>query len=108
MLTPQELKAVDEFKKRVVQALGDEVLSFTLFGSRARQEGDEESDVDLLVLLRDETNERRCKVIDAASDILLEYGIDISPFVISQKHFQELKDRELLIAEEIERDGIAL
>ncbi len=28
--------------------------------------------------------------------------------VISQEHFQELKNRELLIAAEIERDGVAL
>ena len=107
-LSLQEEKALAEFKKRVRKALGDQVVSFTLFGSRARGEGHEESDLDILALLQERTSERRREIIHIASDIFLEYEIDISPLVLGQTEFQNLKDRELLIAQEIERDGIQL
>lgn len=71
-LSTQEQKAVDEFKRRVISALGPQVLSFTLFGSRARGEGHEESDLDILVLLRQQNRQAHDMVIDLASDLYLE------------------------------------
>lgn len=104
-LTPQEKKAVNKFKKQVLQTLGQEVISFLLFGSRARGEGTEDSDVDILVLLKKWDRQDHDKVIDIASDLFLEFEINISPLVMSQVQFQELNERELLLAREIKADG---
>lgn len=107
-LTPQEERVITKFKARVKEALGKSLVSFTLFGSRARGEGDEESDVDILVLIKKLNNRDRKMVIGIASDLFLETEIEISPSVLSQDQFEKLKQRERLIAFEIERDGIPL
>ena len=104
-LTPQEQAAIDAFKAEVLQRLGSQVVSFTLFGSRARGEGDEESDVDILVLLKEADSVSRRAVYELVADILLDYEIDISPLVLSQDHYEDMKKRERLLPLDIERDG---
>lgn len=107
-LSPQEDRAVQAFKRRVLDFLGAQVISFSLFGSRARGEGGEESDVDILILLKEAPTKIRGRIFELAADILLELEIDISPLVMSQKQFEEMKKRERLLPQEIERDGIPL
>ena len=104
-LTPQEEKAVLAFKDRLLKEFGDRVVDLRLFGSRARGEGDEESDLDLLVLLKDDAAPRRSRIFEIAADILLEHEIDVSPLAMTEGHFEELKRRERLLPQEIERDG---
>jgi len=104
-LTPQEKKAVLEFKRRVFAAIPARIVELRLFGSRARGEGSEESDIDILVLLKKESRVDRDRVFEIAADCLLEYEIDISPLVMSLDHFEDMKKRERLLPQEIERDG---
>ena len=78
---------------------------FRLFGSRARGEGDEASDVDLLVLLDEAPTSLRGKIFEIAADLFLEFEIDISPLVMSRRHFEDMSRRERLLPQEIERDG---
>ena len=104
-LTSQEMKAVQAFKERLLKKYATEVLTLKLFGSRARGEGDENSDLDILVLLKEETSTIRNFTFELAADIFLEFEIDISPLVMSQNHFEDMKKRERLLPQEIERDG---
>ena len=104
-LTPQEKKALVRFKTRVQQVFGDQVVGFRLFGSRAREEGDENSDLDILVLLKEAPTSSRGQIFEIAADIFLECETHISPLVMSQAHFEEMKRRERLLPLEIERDG---
>lgn len=104
-LTAQENFALDAFKKRVLARFASDVMSFTLFGSRARGEGDSASDLDVLVITRDESRQRRDEILDIANDVLLEFEIDISPLVIGKKRYDSILAREWLIGKEIQRDG---
>ncbi|MBI4212394.1 MAG: nucleotidyltransferase domain-containing protein [Deltaproteobacteria bacterium] len=107
-LTAQEQKAVQAFKESLQKYCGKNLMELRLFGSRARGEGHEESDVDILVLLQNASSKDRNFIYGLPADIFLEYEINVSPLVMSQEKFQELKDRERLLAKEIERDGVKL
>ena len=107
-LTPAEKGALERFVKAVRAEFGDRVERLVLFGSRARGEGHEESDVDVLVLVRGVTWQERYRIIDFATDIWRDTWIDISPLVRTPEDFAELERRELLIAEDINREGIPL
>lgn len=107
-LTPQEKKAVEEFRERVKRVFGPQVKEMRLFGSRARGEGDESSDVDVLILLDVADAKDRGQIFEIAADILLEYEIDISPLVMSEAHFSDMRRRERLLPLEIEREGVVL
>ena len=72
-----------------------------LYGSVARGEDTEESDVDILVLSRDKQKTRE-KVIERAVDLLLDTGTYISVKVITPGEFERLKHTHFIsqIAEE--------
>lgn len=107
-LSAHEWRAVQAFQARVRLLLQNDLKDVLLFGSRARGDADEHSDIDLLVLVADAPASIRGKVYDLSADILLEFDVDLSPLVMSEAQFADMKARERLLIQEIERDGIAL
>lgn len=107
-LSAKEEAVIQTFKERVFQAFPDEVLEVRLFGSRARGEGSESSDVDLAVLVREESGELRRAIYDIAADLYLESEINLSPLVLSKERHEWLKAIERGFALAIEREGIPL
>lgn len=107
-LSPQELLAVQRFREVVRAICGATGWEMRLFGSRARGEGNEDSDLDLLVLLDRYDEKVKIKIWDAADAVFSTTDILLSPQVLSRQRFDDLKRRERLIAQEIERDGIRL
>jgi len=93
---------------RVRNLLGPELKAARLFGSRARGEGDEYSDVDIALVVTTPWRARRYEIYDLAYDIGLEHRVTLAPMVLEESRFQELKKRERLIAREIEGEGIAV
>lgn len=80
-LTPVERRAVERFARTLTEELGDELLSVWLYGSRARGEpGHDESDVDVLVVVRG-AEERRARVHDLAWQAAEAEGFE--PFMLS-------------------------
>lgn len=106
--TPQERKALASFHKTVLKVCGPSRCSFRLFGSRARGAGDEESDIDVLVLLNPYDEKTKREIWDAAYRVFSETEILISPMVLSNELYDGMKKRERLIAMTIEKEGIPL
>jgi predicted nucleotidyltransferase len=94
-----------------VQALKDHfpVEQVLLFGSRARGEGNAESDLDILVLTtREMTWIERRAVIDALFDIELAHDVLLSPLIVSGQEWRQGPYRILPIHDEIARDGVVV
>lgn len=105
-LSPQEQKALLQFRGELQKICGPKGWELKIFGSRARQEGNEESDVDVLVVLSKYGESLKIKIWDAAYYIFSDTDILISPLVLSSEQYERLKKSERRIAIEIERDGI--
>jgi predicted nucleotidyltransferase len=100
---------VDAFLAGLRERFGPRLRAVRLFGSYARGTADEDSDVDLLVLLDHVDPEDDRAVTDLAGDLTWQIGgTVISPLVTSESAFEEWKRRERLTPLEIEREGIAL
>ena len=113
-LAPPERRVVAEFASRVRARFGDRLARVALFGSRARGDVTEESDIDLLVLLRipvaEETRATR-EVWEIVEEVLrLERGVyvPLAPIVLAEERFLELKRLERSFALDVEAEGIAL
>ena len=106
-LSKQERQAL----AAAVAALKDRfpVEQVVLFGSRARGEGDAESDLDLLVLTTRELawTERRA-IVDALFDIELAHDVVLSPLIVPGRQSREGAHRILPIHREIARDGVVV
>lgn len=105
-LAPATRTAVEEFSRRVRARFGDRVVKLVLFGSHARGEATEESDVDILVVIDDLTPSDGREIDEIVGDILTRMDVVLSPLVLSAARFAELRARERRIAREINRDGI--
>ena len=103
-LSPGETRALALFGERVAALLGGNLLRIVLFGSRARGEGHEESDLDLLVLVRAYDAVERRRVLDVAADVDDETGLRLSPIVMDQPRF----DASSPLRDAVDRDGVPL
>lgn len=89
-------RAARAFAKQVRERLGEAVQTVLLYGSVAR--GDERgvgSDVDLLVVIRDEVDrdDMAERVRDLAYDIELERGVVLSLLVLSAEEYEQRQER---------------
>ena len=80
--------ALSEFLRRVEARFGDSVEGVILFGSYARGDHDEESDIDVLIVGDVDFD----GLMNIVTDILLEYGELISPIVIKPGEFKRRED----------------
>lgn len=105
-LSTLEKNAVAQFRTAVASVCGSAPCELRIFGSRARGEGDVDSDLDILVLLPTEDQQLKIRIWDVADAVFVATDILISPLVLSQQQYASLKTRERLIAQDIEREGI--
>jgi len=103
-----ERAALAEFLEWLRRRFGSRVSEIRHFGSRARGEGNADSDVDLLVAVTALTSAERREIGQISGDALTHWDVLLSPLAMSSEHLAELRASERQIASEIDRDGIAL
>lgn len=84
-------KAINEFIKKLEERFGERLISVVLFGSVARETAKKESDIDLLLVIRDlpaDTWERDMLVEDITMDILHKLHEDIYPILVDPKSLE--------------------
>ena len=102
-------KAADEFARRVAAELGDAVDSVILYGSVARGEAGEESDIDLLVIApeRDAVMETVFGIADELTE-RSRYSNLIEEFCYGRDHFLELRSIGSPFIRNVLSEGVAL
>ena len=107
-LSSTELEAIEKYIHRASDRYGNNLGQVILFGSRARGEGDEESDIDMAVIITAGDRHVRRELLDLATEIWLETGIKISPLIFSSEEFETLSRMEMGIIATIQKEGIKL
>ena len=108
-LPPAEREALTHFVSWLRQRYGDDLLSVVLFGSKARGDFDDESDLDVLVVLRtDDYWQCWREITDLTSWLLLETGVNISALARDEATHQWWADHRAPIYNSIEQDGVDL
>lgn len=92
------------------QVYGDSLHTVYLYGSYARGDYDNESDIDIVAIVegdRSELQQKLKQVWDIAADLDLEYGVIVSPTVIPLDEFNRYKE-DLPYYINIVREGIEM
>ena len=82
---------VDLFVQEIRNVLGEDLKKVIVYGSYARGDYTEDSDIDIMVLttLTDKEIEQiEYKLYDVAFDLLMEYEVEISVIVKNEEHFK--------------------
>jgi predicted nucleotidyltransferase len=108
-LAPSTSAAVKEFAARARARLGARrVGRVVLFGSHARAEARDDSDVDLLVVVEGLTSVDGRDIDAIVGEILTRTDVLLSPLVLSAARYDELRARERCLVGDIDREGIAV
>jgi predicted nucleotidyltransferase len=112
-ITAQRLEAVRATAGELAQAarayFGRRLRAIRLFGSAARGDGQEGSDVDVLILLDEAGSADREWIAERATRLgVLGAGVVLSAVTLAESDFERLRQRERLFPLEIEREGIPL
>ncbi|MBI2459826.1 MAG: nucleotidyltransferase domain-containing protein [Parcubacteria group bacterium] len=100
--------AIAYFKDRLARTLEDERPKLILFGSKARGDFKPGSDIDILIVLKRTTPEKRRLISDVATDIFLKQQVDISPHIYSSNEYKKLRSLETPFMLSVKQDGITI
>ncbi len=105
---PNERAAITEYVTQIREHFANRVLAVMLFDSKARGDADAESDIDLLVLVDEESGELRSQLWHVASDVSLRYDVVLSARVFGRVRWEETRRIQLPLYRAIVADGIPL
>ena len=96
---------LDEFKTELRRLYGDRLKDIILYGSYARGDARDESDIDVMVVLRDMVTPGReiDRMIDMITDLNLKYGVLLAVVPVSEEKFLRVNSPLLL---NVRREGI--
>jgi len=101
-------KALQEFIKTAKQNHGAKIVQIILFGSLARGEATEESDIDILVITRGNRFEMQKNLSGIAVDMLLKTGEYISAKAVSTEEYSFMKKIKTGFYRNIAKEGVVI
>ncbi len=107
-LTDNERAALDAFITELRGRFGHKLVRVVLFGSKARGDSDVESDLDVLILVKDGDWRFKDAVALVAFEPMLEHGIVLSPLVVDLADYKWWQEHRAPIYRNIAREGIEL
>ncbi|KIR02192.1 DNA polymerase, beta-like region [Lachnospiraceae bacterium TWA4] len=83
-------EVVYQFAKDIQKIFGEKLSKLVVYGSYARGDYTKNSDIDIMILVKipeQEIHRYMNVVLDCAFDYLMDYGVDISPVIKNEEHF---------------------
>ncbi len=94
-----------EFKEEIEKLYGKRLKGSILYGSWARGDATEDSDIDVLIVLEGEVSpgEEIDRMIDIITEINLKHGVLISVYPVSEKDYSTINSPLLI---NVRREGV--
>jgi hypothetical protein len=107
-LISREKAALSDFVARLQEKYADEVVLVVLFGSKARGDFDEESDLDVLVVIESDGWRFHRDISFVGSRVSLDYDVNVSPKALTQTHYRNLQELRTPFFESVQAEGVEL
>jgi predicted nucleotidyltransferase len=100
------LDAARDFASRLRARFGTRVAWVRLYGSLARGDANEASDVDVMAVVVELTRREKIEAIELGFDVSLERTLHLSPVVMAEEDFERLISLESSFAQNVLREGL--
>lgn len=109
-IAPPVKGALDSFLREILYRQSDNVLRVVLFGSFARGDDDDNSDIDVFLMLKRDSMKEENDVVDSSysADLSSNFKTYIAPFTMSEERYLEGAKYGFPIVKNIEREGVVL
>jgi uncharacterized protein len=99
---------LQKVKEGAATLLASRLREIRLFGSYARGDWDDASDVDVLILTESLESGDRERLIGVTVDASTGGGPWVSPLILTVERLEELRADEKIIAQDLDHDGITV
>lgn len=100
--------ALTEYAERLRAVFGERLEDVRLFGSFARGEAHEDSDVDVLVVVRGLTDLEVGQVAGEVAPVIVNTSLPLAPLPMSSERLRELRSAGRALALSLDEEGISL
>ena len=101
-------KIINDFSNDTKNILKENLIAEYLFGSTARSENTDFSDIDILIIVKQFDYKTREILSSLASEYSINYGLCISPILKDKNIWEKNKIHQTLFYREVQQDGIKL
>ncbi len=101
-------RAIETLKNKLLEHLSEAVMKLVFFGSRKEGTFTPESDIDILVVVKNKNKKTIEKIFELSHEIerdLLNYEISLSIHILSEKEYLNYKDRNSEFIQNLEKSG---
>ena len=101
---------LNDYKSTIEELLGAHLVRILLYGSYARGDFNQNSDIDIMILAnvpQEEVSSYADKIYDITYDFEIQYGIEINPSIQSNTTYNQWKNVYPFFIN-IEKDGVAV
>ncbi|MCA1915138.1 nucleotidyltransferase domain-containing protein [Methanospirillum hungatei] len=106
LLPPSIKEAIIRFACKIKDEFPEKIVQIILYGSYARGDFHQGSDVDILVLTTDDSWNIKKRIMAIGFDMYPDMGIIVSAKVMTDEQFRMMKD--FLFIRQVSKDGIAV
>ncbi len=107
-LTRSEKEALDLLIRKLKSTLNEQLIKIQLFGSKIRGDFREDSDIDLLIVVRERNQAVLDIIAEISLDVDLKYDPKISLIIFSVDEYEQNKVWGTPFIKSIEREGVLL
>lgn len=107
-LTLNEKNAINTLVDNIKNELKEQVIQIRLFGSKIRGKSHDDSDIDILIVVRERTQSILDTIADISLKVDLEYDVNISLIIFSIEEFDQNRIWETEFIQNIQREGVSL
>jgi len=107
-LSKKEQSVLKKFRNALEKSIGNNLVEMKLFGSKARGTSKKDSDIDVLVIIKNGDWHTSDVVYSIVTDIFLEDRVCISPKVINGRDYNYLQRCSTRFMRNIIREGILI
>lgn len=105
---PAVRAAIAEYVRRLTTEYADDVVSIMLYGSWARGDANEESDIDVFIVVQHNTAVLEQALANLAWEVQYKHGVVISDIVRGVDQLSAMQANRFPFYQSLEREGVVL